>query len=262
MVLGKKADNSRIDILIFQNMHIQTYERRSYVAEIDFSNVLGMMNEYNRGRKGAEKLRLPAVLMRAVALAYDYTDEQGNQPYRRLSGVLSFLPWGGSWESETIDVSLMIVRELDGNKQQTCAYTFKEVNKINTLELSRQIWNISTCPEDEVDQFRALKRIAHLPAPLTYLLLHLTKIPWIRAQTMAPTSVSILPVDIKWGQGEHTSMFGLAGIDKKTNIGMLQWTFDHRLGMGMHFGKFLEHIKHTLDSGAFLQQDIQDDGAA
>lgn len=257
MGLGPKAKNSRIDTLILQNMRVQHYERRSYMQEIDFTNILKIMKEFNAGRAPEDKVRIPAILIRAVALAYDYTDEKGDKPFRRLSGVISPLPWGGSWESETIDISLMIVRELDGVKNQTCAYAFRAVNTLNTLAISREIWDAVKKPEDEIQQFRFLKQIAHIPPVITFFLLQLTKIPWIRAQVMAPTSVSILRDDIKWGQGEHTSMFGLTSIDKETSKGFLLWTFDHRLGMGLHFGPFIAHLKGLLESGDFLRNDVE-----
>lgn len=258
MALGKKVQNTRIDTLLHMNMGMQHYVRRSYVQEIDFTNIMKLMKDFNKGKPAADKLRIPGVLIKAIALSIDFTDENGNKPYRRMSGYLPFLPWGGSWESSSIDISLMIVRELDGNSMQTCAYTFRDVDKLNSVDLSKSIYDVSTKPEDEVPEYVFLKKMARLPMPLLYILLWLTKIPWIRAQIMAPTSVSILTTDMKWGQGEHTSMFGLAKIDPETNKGLLQWTFDHRLGMGLHFGPFLAHIKHIMDPADFLKKDLEE----
>jgi len=258
MGLGKKAYNTRIDKLLYMNMCIQRYSRRSYLQEIDFTNIFNIMKPYNKDKAAADKIRMPAILMKAVALSYDYTDETGRKPYRRLSGFLPFFPWGGSWESDKIDISLMIVRELDGEKNQTCAFTFREVEKLNIVDLSKSIYHVSTAPEDKIPEFVGLKKIARLPLPLLYLMLQLTRIPFIRALAIAPTSVSILPSDIKLGQGEHTSMFGLVKIDPQTNKGMIQWTFDHRLGMGIHFGPFLEHLKRIMDPADFLNKDIKD----
>lgn len=258
MPLGQKAQNSRIDTLMHMNMGIQRYSRRSYFQEADFSKCMHFMREFNQGKTPEEKLRIPAILMKASALAYDYIDKNGNKPYRRLSGYLPFFPWGGSWESATIDISLMIVRPLDGVQEQTCNYTFREVDKHNSVVLSQRIWDIMSKPEDEIPEFVFLKKTAHLPMPLLYLLLQLTRIPWIRAQIVAPTSVSILPQDIKWVQGEHTSMIVLNRIDPETNKGLILWTFDHRLGMGIHFAGFIEHLKHILEDASFLQRDIGD----
>jgi hypothetical protein len=258
MGLGKKAFNSRIDKLIYMNMGMQKYSRRSYVQEIDFTEIQAMMKDFNRDRPPRERLRIPAVLMKAIALSYDFTGESGEKPYRRLSGYLPFFPWGGSWESDRINISLMIVRELDGVKHQTCAYTFRDVEKMNSVELSKNIYDVSTRPEDEIPEFVALKKTARLPLPFLYLMMQLMRIPKFRAMAVAPTSVSVLPVDIKLGQGEHTSMFGLVKINPETNRGMLQWTFDHRLGMGIHFGPFLEHLKRVMDSAEFLKADVEE----
>lgn len=258
MGLGKKAYNTRIDTLLHMNMGMQRYSRRSYLQEIDFTHILGLMKPYNKDKVAQDKIRVPAIFMKAIALAYDYTDNNGNKPYRRLSGFLPFFPWGGSWESDKIDISLMIVRELNGEKGQTCAYTFREVDKMNIINLSKKIYEISTKPEHEIPEFVFLKKAARLPLPLLYLLLQFMKIPWIKAQLVAPTSVSVLQSDTKLIQGEHISMFALSKIDPQTNKGVFQWTFDHRLGMGMHFAPFLEYIKRIMDPADFLRKDIDE----
>lgn len=261
MALGKKAFNSRIDTLLHQNMAMQRYCRRSYMQHVDFTRVLAVLGEYNAGRPAPERLRVPAVLMRAVALCYAHEDAEGQRPFRRLSGYVSPLPWGGSWESETIDISLMLVRELDGVKNQTCAVRFPAVDSLNSVGLSREIWQAATGPEDQFPHLVALKRLARIPPPIRALLGPLARIPAIQAELAAPTSVSILKDDIAWGQGEHTSMFGLAAIDRESNRGYLQWTFDHRLGMGLHFGPFIALVKHTLEHPDFLDADVDSWGA-
>lgn len=258
MGLGKKASVSRIDTLLHMNMGMQRYCRRSYIAEVDFTHVIRLMREFNEGKTNDEKVRIPGILIKAIALALDYIDDQGLKPYRRLSGYLPFFRWGGSWESDAIDISLMIVRSLDGVRRQTCSYTFKAANTINVVELSKRIWAISTKDEDEIPEFVFLKKISRLPMPLLFLLLQLTRIPLIRAQVVAPTSVSVLSDDVITIQGEHTSMFALARIDPETQKGLLQWTFDHRLGMGLHFSAFLAHVKHLIDSATFLQKEIEE----
>jgi pyruvate/2-oxoglutarate dehydrogenase complex dihydrolipoamide acyltransferase (E2) component len=256
MGLGKKSENSPIDILLYQNMNVQKYLRRNYMQHIDMSNAVRLMKEYNKGKETGNKIRIPAILMKAIALSYAYTDKNGNKPYRRLSGYFSLLPWGGSWESKTIDISLMVVREIDGIKDQTCNIVFMEVDKKNTVELSEEIWKAATLPEDEIPAIKFMKKVASLPPVLTYFLLKLTIIPWIRAQIVAPTSISVLKDDVTWFDGEHTNYFGLSLIDEKTKHAYLQWIFDHRLGFGKHFGPFFAHLKSILESADFLKEDI------
>ncbi|MCD6570901.1 MAG: hypothetical protein J7L53_09390 [Deltaproteobacteria bacterium] len=255
--LGKKAKNTPIDILIYQNMNVQVYRQRMAMQEIDFTNIIRLMKEYNKDKEPRNKLRLPAILMKAIAIAYDYEDENGYKPYRRFSGYVSSLPWGGSWESDTIDISMIIVREIAGEKDQSCPIVFNELEKHNVLELSRKIWDMINLPEDEIDQIRFLKKMASLPPIIVYFLLKLTKIPWIRARVMAPTSLAVIARDVKWFQGEHTSYFGLPAIDKRTNKAHLEWTYDHRLGMGKDIAGFFALLKNILESGEFLREEIE-----
>lgn len=255
MGLGKKVHNTPIDILLYQNMIAQHYIRRTYMQHVNMSKAVNLMREYNKGKETAQKIRIPAILMKAIALAYDYTDANGNKPYRRLSGYFSAFPWGGSWESETIDISLMVVREVGAEKDQTCNFVFRAVDKMNVIDLSSEIWKYASMPEDEIPVIKFMKKIASLPPILTYFLLKLTKIPRIRALIVAPTSVSVLKDDVTWFDGEHSNYFGLSRIDEETGYAYLQWIFDHRLGFGKHFGPFFAHLKYLLETCDFLTKD-------
>ena len=254
--LGKKAYNSRIDRLLYQNMNEQVYRQRICVQETDFSRIMEVLAACNRGRVPEEKLRFSAVMMRAIALACDHVDGDGRKPFRRFSGYTSGLPWGGSWESETIDISLMILRAVDGDPQQTCPVVFREVERKTVASLSRKVWEAVNLPEDEVPGIRMLKQIAALPPALTWLLLKCTKVAWIKARVIAPTSLSILPRKITWFQGEHTSYFGLPAIDPQTHKANLEWTYDHRLGMGKDIAGFLETLTAILEVGDFVEREV------
>lgn len=256
MGLGKKATNSAIDTLIYQNMGRMVHAQRMAMQLVDFSNIMELMQSYNSNRQPSEKVRLPAILMRAIALAYDHTDANGEKPYRRFSGYVSNLPWGGSWESRTIDMTMIIVREIAGVPDQACPIVFREVEDKDALTLSRMIWDLVTFPEDEIDQIRVIKRLASLPPVLVYLMFKLLRISWIKGQLVAPTSVAVMANDVLWFQGEHTSYFGLPAINPRTKQAHLEWTYDHRLGMGKAIASFLEKLKVILEQPLFLAQEM------
>jgi hypothetical protein len=149
--------------------------------------------------------------------------------------------WQKSFESKSIDISLMLVREFAGVSDQTINYRFKAVDKENVLDLSQRIVEIQTLPEDEIDQFRFLKKLTKIPRFALHCLMQLSKIPSIRAKVAAPTSISILSTLDGQCYGEHISMFSLGKINKETHKASLNWCVDHRLGFGMHFAGFQNH---------------------
>jgi hypothetical protein len=193
--------------------------------------------------------------MKAIATAYAYNDPDNTQPFRRISGYFSLFPWRSSHSSKTIDISLMIKREFDGVKNQTMNFTFRKVDSLNVLDLSRQIEFAKTSPEDEVAPFRRLKKICRLPRFLIYLLFQFTKFMTIRSKVMAPTSVSILSNLPGTFHNEHISAFALGEINKVTFRAPLTWTVDHRLGFGVLAAEFITHLKQVLESGEFLHQE-------
>jgi hypothetical protein len=257
MALGKKNSDSPLDHLYYINMNIHKFVSRTFTIEIDFKNVFQGIKAYNQGKLPSEKIKFSAVLMKAIALSYGHTTPEGEQPFRRLSGYFSMLPWGGSYESKTIDISLMIVRKFAGVKNQTLNHRFKAVDKMNVLDISNQLHKIQTAPEDKIPYFRFLKKLTRLPRFFLYLLFLLAKIPTIRAKVAAPTSLSILSDFPGNMHGEHISMFALGKVDKSTYKATVSWTIDHRLGFGLHFGPFISHLKQVLESAKFLVEDVK-----
>jgi hypothetical protein len=256
MGLGKKNITSAIDHIYYMNMSIQQFVPRHLSVEIDFKKVFDLIREYNRDKDAAQKIKFSAILMKATALAYAYKAPDGTQPYRRLSGYPPMFAWQKSFESKTIDISLMLVRAFSGVSEQTMNYRFKAVDKKNVLDLSQQVIAIQNLPEDKIEQFRFLKKIAKIPRFVLYCLLHLNKIPWIQSKVVAPTSISILSTLDGQVQGEHISMLALGKINKETHKAPLSWCIDHRLGFGMHFSGFINQLKTLIESPDFLIKDI------
>jgi len=238
-------------------MSIHKFVSRNFSVEVDFKKVFEYLKSVNKGKNPSQKIKLAAILMKAVAITYAYTAPDGTQPYRRLSGYPPLFPWQQSFESKTIDISLMLVREFNGNKNQTLNYRFKAVDNESILDLSKQLFEIQTVDENQVPQFQFLKKLTKLPLFLFYLIFQLTKIPSIRAISTAPTSISILNEYEGEFFGEHINVFSLGKINQENYIANLNWTVDHRLGFGVHFGPFLNHIKGLLEApNLFLDEKI------
>lgn len=256
MSLGKKNIDSPINHIYYINMSTQRFVSRHFSAEINFQKIFQLMREYNKDKDAAQKIKFSAILMKAAALTYAYKAPDGTQPYRRLSGYPPMFAWQKSFESKTIDISLMLVRDFAGVSDQTINYRFKAVDKENILDLSQRIIEIQTLPEDKIEQFQFLKKLTEIPRIALYCLMQLSKIPSIRAKVTASTSISILSTLDGQCYGEHISMLSLGKIDKETHKAPLNWCLDHRLGFGMHFAGFQNHLKTLLESPDFLIKDI------
>ena len=144
-------------------MSIHRFISRHFSIEVNFKNLLEVLRHHNQKSLSADKVKFSAVIMKALALTYAFRASDGTQPYRRLSGYPPMFAWQKSFQSKTIDISLMLVREFDNEKQQTLNYRFKSVDQQTVAQLSQRLIEIQTQPEDEVDQFRQLKKIAKLP---------------------------------------------------------------------------------------------------
>jgi hypothetical protein len=258
MSLGRKNPDSRVNHVYYVNMSIHRFISRHFSIEVNFKKLLEVLRHHNQKSSSADKVKFSAVIMKAIALTYAFRDSDGTQPYRRLSGYPPMFAWQKSFQSKTIDISLMLVREFDNEKQQTLNYRFKSVDQQTAAQLSQRLIEIQTLPEDEVDQFQQLKKIAKLPRFLLYCLLQLTKIPTIRAQSTAPTSLSILSKSDGQFYGEHISMFTLGKINPDTQTTQLNWNIDHRLGFGIHFEPFFNHLKVLLENPKFLIKELSE----
>ena len=256
MSLGKRNYDSKVNRIFYINMSIHKFVSRGFSLEVNFKNIFDFLKVENLGKAPSEKIKFSAVLMKALSLAYSYKAPDGTQPYRRLSGYTPFFPWQRSYQSKTIDISLMLVRKFNGEKNQTLNYRFKEVDKQNIQSLSKELYEIQTFDEDKIPQFRFLKKITRLPLPLFYFIFLVTKIPFFRAKATAPTSISILKNLEGHYYGEHISIFSLGKINQNNYTTNLNWTIDHRLGFGLHFEPFLNHFKKILETPDFLFNNI------
>jgi hypothetical protein len=258
MSLGRKNQDSRVNHVYYVNMSIHRFVSRLYSIEVNFQKLLEVLRHHNQKNTSGDKVKFSAVIMKAIALTYAFRASDGTQPYRRLSGYPPMFAWQKSFQSKTIDISLMLVREFDHEKQQTLNYRFKSVDQQSVAQLSQRLIEIQTQPEDEVDQFRQLKKIARLPRFLLYCFFQLTKIPTIRAQSTAPSSLSILSKFDGQFYGEHISMFTLGKINPDSHTTQLNWSIDHRLGFGIHFEPFFNHLKSLLEDPEFLIKEFSE----
>mgnify|MGYP006145162275 CR=1 FL=1 len=123
MSLGRKNPDSRVNHVYYVNMSIHRFISRHFSIEVNFKKLLEVLRHHNQKSSSADKVKFSAVIMKAIALTYAFRDNDGTQPYRRLSGYPPMFAWQKSFQSKTIDISLMLVREFDNEKQQTlCEY--------------------------------------------------------------------------------------------------------------------------------------------